>query len=204
MAVSIEQVRNLLREADIRYIDEAKEEKEKKSWRIEFWLPTRKYRFRDRVGFNTVINLNDEEGETGDFNFMLMGVFAILDTQDMSKLPELLLRINRLNDRSKVIKWSLSTGQNPEDEVEDIRVHVTVEIWFNASEMSKDQFWRSHSALYHTIENNWEHFAEDLGIRIRPKSTEISQKEPEDLTVAYKEKLVEMFGEFLEGQFENS
>ena len=203
MAVSVEQIRGLLRDYGIRYMDGASDSIEQKHWNIEFWLPTQKYRFLDREGLNTVVRLSEEDEETGNFNYIQMGVFGCFGTEDLSKIPDLLLRINRLNDRMKVIKWTLSTGQNKEG-TEDVRVHVQSETWWMNSEMSTEQFWRSHGALWNSIEENWEAFAEDLGIRIRPKSTEISQKEPEELTDADKQKLVEMFGEYLDEQFENS
>ena len=169
--------------------------------KLEFWLPIKDYKFDDRIGLNTVISLYEKREE--GFNYMQMGVFAVYNTEDMSKLNALLVRINRLNDRSKIVKWCLTSGKNRE-EAEDIRVHVTVEIPLDGGELSKEQFWRSHAAIWWGIESSWEGFAEDLGIRTQPKIREISQKEPEDLSDADKERLVEMLGKYLDEQFENS
>ena len=196
-----DQIRSFFRAAEWPYTDS--EESEEGRWDLRFWMPINQYRFDDREGLSTNIVLHERDDDNQDYSLLSMQVWNLYNTTDMSLEQKLLERVNSYNRRWKCVKWILTTGKNS-DGVMDIQVSAMYDIPLNGNgALEPEQFWRSHGALWSSITESWDDFSSDLGIS-NQKNVDYSQADPENLSDADKEKLIDMFGKYLEEQFENS
>ena len=201
-----DQIRSFFRAAEWPYTDS--EETEEGKWDLRFWMPIHKYRFDDREGLSTNITLHERVDDNQDFSLLSMRVWGLYETTDMSLEQKLLERVNSYNRRWKCVKWTLETGKNlrlESDGVMAIQVNAMYDIPLNGNgTLEYEQFWRSHAALWSSITESWEDFSSDLGISNQIQNIDYSQADPENLSNADKEKLIDMFGKYLDEQFENS
>lgn len=199
MAVAVEDVRNIFREMGVRYQDVPEDEE----WSASFWMPIEKYQFDEREGLNTKIILREKNDESS-FELIKMLVGGVYASTDMSLLNQAHKRINQLNLSWKVVKWTCTTGRNSEG-IPDWRVHIEIEIPLDGDgKLSGDQFWRSHSAIWHSIMGSWENFSIDLGLASSKQNVETIQEIPENIDEIDKETMMALFDRFLDEKFDNA
>jgi len=207
MAVTPNEIRKFLRDFEIPYNDEP-EKSDDKDWSMRFWMPIKDYNFDERTGLSTNVNLWLNRNETDpEYECLRIAIYGIYITKDSSKIEPLLARINKINRKWAIVKWFLSTSDS-DDGGKVTRVSACVEISLESdSVLTVEQFWRSHSVLWDSIQDTWSEFCFDLDIQtdVTKDASEIdfSQIAPEDMTDEDKEKILGLFSNYLDKTFEN-
>lgn len=207
MAITPNEIRKFLRDFEISYSDDS-EKSDDKEWEMRFWMPIKDYNFDERTGLSTNVKLWLKLNETdSEYECLRLAIYGIYITKDSSKIETLLARINKINREWTFVKWFLSTSDDA-DGGKVTRVSACVEISLESdSALTGEQFWRSHSVLWHSIQDSWSEFCFDLDIQIDvtkdASEIDFSQIAPEDMTDEDKEKILGMFSKYLDKTFEN-
>ena len=198
MAVVPEDVRNIMRHFELQYRD-TPDDGDDGNWYCGLFLPTENYNFDDRGGFSTDIVLGNKKD--GKYHYVRMLVPYLYGTEDLSLKNQLLAKINSLNNKCKLIKWTLTTGKG-QNGITDIRLHIEADFLVEGdTKLSAYHFFDIHGFIYRQVESEWEGFEEILGLRKPVEVPDIQGSDPQNLD---KTQLLEMFDKYLDEKFDNS
>jgi len=187
-----------LRELDLQYRD-TPDDGDENHWNCSVFLPTKDYNFDERGGFATDISLDNKKD--GKYHYVRMLVAYAYGTEDLSLKDKLLLKINSLNNKSKIIKWTLTTGKD-ESGVTDIRLHIEADFFVLENEkLNSAHFFETHGAIYRQLEDEWDGFEEILGLKRQVEIIDEQEGGPQNLD---KTQILEMFDKYLDEKFENT